>query len=135
MLDVTMLRKNLPEVVARLKTRNFDFPVEAFTELEDRRKNVQQKTEELQAARNALSKDIGMKKKAGEDATELLARAAEIPAQLAELEDELEETRTKLHDLMLRVPNLPSPTTSMWALPSVLTSTPLRSSPAPASAS
>ena len=111
MLDVTMLRKNLPEVVARLKTRNFDFPVEAFTELEDRRKNVQQKTEELQAARNALSKDIGMKKKAGEDATELLARAAEIPAQLAELEDELEETRTKLHDLMLRVPNLPSPTT------------------------
>ena len=111
MLDVTMLRKNLPEVVARLKTRNFDFPVEAFTELEDRRKNVQQKTEELQAARNALSKDIGMKKKAGEDATELLTRAAEIPAQLAELEDELEETRTKLHDLMLRVPNLPSPTT------------------------
>ena len=96
MLDVTMLRKNLPEVVARLKTRNFDFPVEAFTELEDRRKNVQQKTEELQAARNALSKDIGMKKKAGEDATELLARAAEIPAQLAELEDELEETRTSL---------------------------------------
>ena len=111
MLDVTMLRKNLPEVVARLKTRNFDFPVEAFTELEDRRKNVQQKTEALQAARNALSKDIGMKKKAGEDATELLTRAAEIPAQLAELEDELEETRTKLHDLMLRVPNLPSPTT------------------------
>ena len=34
MLDVTMLRKNLPEVVARLKTRNFDFPVEAFTEEE-----------------------------------------------------------------------------------------------------
>ena len=37
MLDVTMLRKNLPEVVARLKTRNFDFPVDAFNELEERR--------------------------------------------------------------------------------------------------
>ncbi|WP_295480556.1 serine--tRNA ligase [Sutterella sp.] len=111
MLDVTMLRKNLPEVVARLKTRNFDFPVEAFTELEDRRKNVQQKTEELQALRNALSKDIGMKKKAGEDATELLAKAAAIPAELAELQSELDETLEKLHDLLLRVPNLPSPTT------------------------
>ena len=100
MLDVTMLRKNLPEVVARLKTRNFDFPVEAFTELEDRRKNVQQKTEELQALRNALSKDIGMKKKAGEDATELLAKAAAIPAELAELQSELDETLEKLHDLL-----------------------------------
>ena len=56
MLDVTMLRKNLPEVVARLKTRNFDFPVDAFNELEERRKSVQKKTEELQARRNSLSK-------------------------------------------------------------------------------
>ncbi len=63
MLDVTMLRKNLPEVVARLKTRNFDFPVDAFNELEERRKSVQKKTEELQARRNSLSKDIGMMKK------------------------------------------------------------------------
>ena len=37
MLDVTMLRKNLPEVVARLKTRNFDFPVEAQCPLEGHR--------------------------------------------------------------------------------------------------
>ena len=72
MLDVTMLRKNLPEVVARLKTRNFDFPVDAFNELEERRKSVQKKTEELQARRNSLSKDIGMMKKNGEDASELL---------------------------------------------------------------
>ena len=111
MLDVTMLRKNLPEVVARLKTRNFDFPVDAFNELEERRKSVQKKTEELQARRNSLSKDIGMMKKNGEDATELLAQAAAIPGELKALEDELEEIREKLHDLMLRVPNLPSPTT------------------------
>ena len=97
MLDVTMLRKNLPEVVARLKTRNFDFPVDAFNELEERRKSV--------------PKDIGMMKKNGEDASELLAQAAAIPGELKALEDELEEIREKLHDLMLRVPNLPSPTT------------------------
>ena len=111
MLDVTMLRKNLPEVVARLKTRNFDFPVDAFNELEERRKSVQTKTEELQARRNSLSKDIGMKKKAGEDASELLAQAAAIPGELKALEDELEEIRTKMHDILLRIPNLPSPTT------------------------
>lgn len=111
MLDVTMLRKNLQEVVDRLKTRNFDFPVDAFNELEERRKTVQLKTEELQAQRNALSKEIGMKKKNGEDASELLARAGAIPAELKQLEESLEEIRVKLHDMLLRIPNLPSPTT------------------------
>ena len=52
-----------------------------------------------------------MMKKNGEDASELLAQAAAIPGELKALEDELEEIREKLHDLMLRVPNLPSPTT------------------------
>ncbi len=111
MLDVTMLRKQLPEVVARLKTRNFEFPVAEFNALEERRKAVQMQTEELQARRNALSKTIGQKKKAGEDASAELAQAAEIPASLAKLEGELEELRQSLQNLMLRIPNLPSPTT------------------------
>ncbi len=111
MLDVTMLRKQLPEVVARLKTRNFEFPVAEFNALEERRKAVQMQTEELQARRNALSKTIGQKKKAGEDASAELAQAAEIPASLAKLEGDLEELRQSLQNLMLRIPNLPSPTT------------------------
>ncbi len=111
MLDVNLLRKSLPEVVARLKTRNFDFPEAQFNDLENRRKVVQTKTEELQARRNALSKEIGRLKKAGEDASALLAEAAEIPADLAKLEAELDTIRTELNDLMLRIPNLPSETT------------------------
>lgn len=111
MLDVTMLRKQLPEVVARLKTRNFEFPQAEFNALEERRKAVQMQTEELQARRNALSKTIGQKKKAGEDASAELAQAAEIPADLAKLEAQLEEIRQSLQNLMLRVPNLPSATT------------------------
>ena len=73
MLDVNLLRKSLPEVVARLKTRNFEFPEAQFNDLENRRKVVQTKTEELQARRNTLSKEIGRLKKAGEDASALLA--------------------------------------------------------------
>lgn len=111
MLDVNLLRKSLPEVVARLKTRNFDFPEAQFNDLENRRKVVQTKTEELQARRNALSKEIGRLKKAGEDASAVLAEAAEIPADLAKLEAELDTIRTELNDLMLRIPNLPSETT------------------------
>ena len=111
MLDVTMLRKNLPEVVARLKTRNFDFPVDAFNELEERRKSVQKKTRRAAGPPQFALQGHRHDEEEWEDASELLAQAAAIPGELKALEDELEEIREKLHDLMLRVPNLPSPTT------------------------
>lgn len=107
MLDVTMLRKELPEVVARLKTRNFDFPVEQFNQLEERRKSIQSKTEDLQAVRNSLSKEIGLKKKNGEDASDLMAKAAHIPEELSALETELSEILNSMNDMLMRIPNLP----------------------------
>ena len=107
MLDIALLRKNLPEVVARLKTRNFDFPEAEFNALEAERKSVQTKTEELQAKRNTLSKQIGLAKKSGEDASALMAEAGRIPEELSALETKLDEIRTKLEAMMLRVPNLP----------------------------
>lgn len=107
MLDIALLRKNLPEVVARLKTRNFDFPEAEFNALEAERKSVQTKTEELQAKRNTLSKQIGLAKKAGEDASALMAEVGRIPEELSALETKLDEIRTKLEAMMLRVPNLP----------------------------
>lgn len=107
MLDVTMLRKQLPEVVARLAARGFQFPEEEFNRLEAERKSVQTRTEELQAQRNTLSKQIGMAKKAGEDASALMAEAARIPEELADLEKELDRIRTNLENLLLRIPNIP----------------------------
>ena len=58
MLDINLLRKNLPEVIARLATRPFAFPEKEFNALEEERKAVQTKTEVLQAERNSLSKQI-----------------------------------------------------------------------------
>ena len=107
MLDLTMLRKQLPEVVARLATRNFAFPEKEFNELEAARKSVQTKTEELQNKRNSLSKQIGMAKKKGEDSSALMAEAAKIPEDLSKLEAELSDIRTRLNDLLLRIQNLP----------------------------
>lgn len=107
MLDVTMLRKQLPEVVARLAARGFQFPEEEFNRLEAERKSVQTRTEELQAQRNTLSKQIGMAKRAGEDASALMAEAARIPEELADLEKELDRIRTDLENLLLRIPNIP----------------------------
>ena len=76
MLDINYLRKDLAAAVARLETRKSPQPfldVERFSALESERKQVQTRTEELQARRNALSKQIGMKKGKGEDASTEMA--------------------------------------------------------------
>ena len=102
-----MLRKQLPEVIARLATRPFAFPEKEFNALENERKEIQTKTEELQALRNQLSKQIGMAKKSGGDAASLMAEAAAIPEKLSELEQKLADVRTRLNDLLMSIPNLP----------------------------
>ena len=94
-------------MVARLATRNFVFPEKEFNELEAARKTVQTKTEDLQQKRNVLSRQIGMAKKNGEDASALMTEAAQIPEELTKLEAELDDIRTRLNDMLLRIPNLP----------------------------
>ena len=107
MLDINLLRKQLDDVVARLATRPFEFPVKEFNALENDRKAIQKQTEELQALRNSLSKQIGAARKAGGDAAELMAEAAAIPEKLSELEQRLSQIRTDLNELLMSVPNLP----------------------------
>ncbi len=107
MLDINLLRKQLPDVVARLAARHFAFPEKEFNALENERKAVQTQTEELQAQRNQLSKEIGIAKKQGQDAAKLMADAAAIPEKLAELSTKLDSIKSELTELLMRVPNLP----------------------------
>ena len=109
MLDSNLLRKNLPEVVARLATRKFRFPTEKYEALEGERKAIQTETEELQARRNQGAKKIGAAKKAGEDATELLKEGAAIAEGLTALEGKNAAVKKALNDLLLTIPNLPDP--------------------------
>lgn len=107
MLDIQQLRNDLDNVAARLKARNFDFPVDDFKALEAERKTIQTNTENLQAKRNAASKQIGIAKSKGEDASAILAEVAGLGDALKTAEAQLNEVQTKLQTLMLNVPNLP----------------------------
>ena len=78
MLDPQLLRKDLESVKTRLATRKFELDTSLFTQLESERKQLQGRTEELQAKRNQLAKAIGMKKGKGEDATTELAESATV---------------------------------------------------------
>ncbi|MFM6979202.1 MAG: serine--tRNA ligase, partial [Methylophilaceae bacterium] len=107
MLDIQLLRTQLDSVVDKLAKRKFAFDVESFTRLESERKQVQTTTENLQAKRNAASKQIGMAKAKGEDVTAVMAEVAGLGEQLKANEERLQQIQQQIQDLLLNVPNLP----------------------------
>jgi seryl-tRNA synthetase len=112
MLDILLLRKDLSLAIARLETRKKPqafLNVEAFQSLESERKTLQTRTEELQAQRNQLSKQIGMLMGKG-DKEGAEAAKAQVAASKTELEASdarLEQIKAELEAMLQAVPNLP----------------------------
>ena len=107
MLDIAALRRDIEAVAGRLRTRSYELNVAVFAALEAERKDVQVATEDLQARRNALSRQVGQLKSRGEDAAAVMAEVAQIPVELKALEVRLADVQARLQQLMLDVPNLP----------------------------
>ena len=107
MLDIQALRNDLDSIVAQLQKRGFAFDAAKFTALEQERKTVQTRTQDLQAKRNNTSKQIGMAKAKGEDVSAIMAEVAGLGDQLKADEARLAELQKELQDMLLNVPNLP----------------------------
>ncbi len=110
MLDITLLRKDLAHVIARLDRRKSPQPfldVDRFSALESERKTLQTRTEELQAQRNSLSKQIGQLKSRGEDTSAVMASVGGIGDALKASADRLDVIQTELSSMLMSVPNLP----------------------------
>jgi seryl-tRNA synthetase len=106
MLDINALRNDLAGIAAALAKRGVTLDNARFETLEGERKRIQTRTQELQAKRNALSKQVGAAKGRGEDATPLLKEVAGIGDDLSSLERELDNVQAKLRDLLLELPNV-----------------------------
>ena len=112
MLDINLLRKDLDEAVRRLQTRKNPQPfldVERFRALESERKTIQTRTEELQARRNSLSKQIGQLKSKGAltEVDAVMANVVSIKDELETSAKRLDELQAELQVVLLAVPNLP----------------------------
>ena len=112
MLDINLLRKDLDQVVARLQTRKNPQPyldVDAFRALEAERKTIQTRTEELQARRNQLSKQVGQLKGKGDHAgaEAVMAEVAGIKQELEHSAARLEQIQTDMAAMLPGIPNLP----------------------------
>ena len=107
MLDIQLLRSDLAGTARRLGQRGYALDVASFEALEHERKAIQTETQELQARRNQLSKQIGQAKAKGEDAAELMAQVNAQADRLKALEQDLANLQAKLNDFLLVVPNAP----------------------------
>jgi len=107
MLDPQLLRKDLESVKTRLATRKFELDTALFMQLETERKELQGRTEELQAKRNQLAKAIGMKKGKGENADAELTESTGVNKELDGSATRLNALQVQIQDFLLGIPNLP----------------------------
>lgn len=106
MLDIQQLRTDLENMASRLAKRGYTFPVMQFNTLEVQRKLIQTHTQELQAKRNATSRQIGIAKQKGEDVAAIMAEVAHLGDKLKQAENQLEHVQDELQQILLVTPNL-----------------------------
>ena len=107
MLDSQLLRKDLSQVISRLARRGFVFDESTYNTLESERKQLQIKTESLQADRNKLSKEVGRIKGSGGDASAIVEDVSKLAEELKSTNSELILVQSKLESFFLNLPNLP----------------------------
>lgn len=115
MLELNFLRTNTERVKEGLKVRNYDEEglkaVDRAVSLDDSRKDVQTRLDNLLAERNALSKEIGALFKSGkrEEAEQKRSRVNEVKEEAAKLEEALREVKIQLAEALYSIPNVPHP--------------------------
>jgi len=107
MLDPKLIRTELDMVAKKLANRGFTLDVEKLATLEEQRKELQVRTQDLQRLRNNSAKAIGKAKANGENTAPLLAAVADMGDKLNDSEAELREVQQELDSILMGVPNLP----------------------------
>ena len=107
MLDPQLLRNDIEQVAKALTKRGFKLDIVAIETLEEKRKAIQVKTQQLQQQRNTRSKEIGKAKSQGKDAQALLDEVASLGDELKSSEKELNEVQKELNDIVMGIPNIP----------------------------
>jgi len=107
MLDPRLLRTDLDKVAKQLSRRGIEVDTGTLSALEEKRKVIQTRTQQLQNERNIRSKAIGQAKTKGEDTAPLLAAVADLGDLLKQAEKELEAVQSELADYLFGIPNIP----------------------------
>lgn len=107
MLDLKLLQKDPATVAGALAARNSSIDISEFNDLDEKRRALLAKVEELKARRNKASAEVARLKRSGEDASALMAETGKLGERIKELDLETESFKQALNDWMLAVPNIP----------------------------
>ena len=109
MLDIKLLRNNFEEVEKALSTRNEDFDLSKFKDLDEKRRNLLGEVEKFKSEQNAASKQIPVMKKEGKDTSALMEEMKVLSGKIKELDAKVSEAEEELNAYMLTIPNIPHP--------------------------
>jgi seryl-tRNA synthetase len=107
MLDSKRLRTDIEDTAVKLARKGYSLDIDAFNELEEKRKIIQVRTQDLQSERNTRSKAIGKAKAKGEDIQPLLDEVASLGDRLKTSEAELRDLQAELDQMLMEIPNIP----------------------------
>ena len=111
MLDIKQIRENTQAIVERLNTRGQDFSfLYDVVKQDEKRRTLLQEVETLKAFRNESSKKIGLLKKQGEDASQLMAEVSKANERISEIDTELSDIEKNIQNTLAVVPNVPRET-------------------------
>lgn len=107
MLDPKLLRNNVEEVAAKLSKRGFKLDTKLLMDLEEQRKSLQVKLQDLQNERNTRSKAVGQAKAQGQDVAAILQQVKEIGDTLKTTEEKFNVVQDQLNQYLFLIPNIP----------------------------
>lgn len=109
MLDIKKIRFNPQEVKEQLSKRNGNFDIDTIVELDEKRREILVRVEEMKARQNQVSKEIPKLKKEGKDATEVLNEMKELSQKVKDMDIEVKSLEVEINNILLNIPNIPNP--------------------------
>ena len=107
MLDIKFVRNNIELVRTAIANKNEKADLDQFVILDEKKRTLQFKYDNLRAEQNRVSKEIPKMKKAKQDVSETIKVMGEISNELKGISAELSEVDSRLMDLVLSIPNIP----------------------------
>lgn len=108
MLDIKRIRSNPEEVKEALAKRNGDFPIDEVIELDEKRRSILTKVEEMKAEQKKVSKQVPIFKKEGKDPSEIFKNMKKLSEDIKVLDEEVKGIDEGLNRLLLSIPNTPN---------------------------
>ena len=107
MLDIKLIRNEPDKVREAMRRRGEDAPIDEVLALDEQRRSLVTEVEQLKARRNQVSEEIARAKRAGQDATEIIAAMREVSDRIKALDDQVRDVEARLEQLLLTIPNIP----------------------------